>query len=215
MPSSPQTAQRNARGRLRIAQEAARLIAESGVQDFEHARRKAASRLGVHEEALWPRLAEIEQALREHQRLFAANSQPGALHQRRESAVQAMQFLQAFQPRLTGAVLAGVADDNSPVTLHLHSDDADAVQRFLLEQRIPAEAHSWQLQLAGRAGRQHYPGCRFVADGIAFELIVLPEDALRQPPVSPDDGKPLPRATLAQLRQLLADEDAGSEPPLY
>ncbi len=44
---------------------------------------------------------------------------------------------------------------------------------------------------------------------------MLPEDALRQPPVSPDDGKPLPRATLAQLRQLLADEDAGSEPPLY
>ncbi|MGE8288648.1 MAG: hypothetical protein ACN6RG_11850 [Stenotrophomonas sp.] len=206
MPSSPQSAQRNARGRQRIAQEAARLIAESGIQDFEHARRKAASRLGIHEEALWPRLADVEQALREHQRLFASTTQPGALRQRRASALQAMQFLQAFQPRLAGPVLTGLAGDSSPVILHLHCDDAEAVQHFLHDQQIPAEARAWPLQLAGHASRQHYPGWEFAADGIAFELVILPEDAVRQPPVSSDDGKPLPRATLAQLRQLLADE---------
>jgi len=209
MPSSPQTTRRAPRERLLIAQEAARLIAENGIHDFEHARRKAAAKLGIHEEGLWPRLADVEQALREHQRLFAATEQPGALRQRRESAVQAMQFLQAFQPRLVGPVLSGVAGDNSPVTLQLHCDDADAVQRFLHEHHIPAEARTWSLQLAGHAGRQHFPGWEFAADGIAFELLVLPEDALRQPPVSPDDGKPLPRATLAQLKQLLA-----TSPPL-
>ena len=207
MPSSPpQSPPRNSRERQLIAQEAARLIAESGIHDLEHARRKAANKLGITLEALWPRLAEIEQALREHQNLFAAASQPGALRQHRESALQAMQFLQAFQPRLTGAVLSGLADGNSPVILHLHCDDADAVQRFLHEQRIPAEARAWSLRLAGHSSKQHYPGCEFAADGIAFELVVLPEDALRQPPVSADDGKPLPRATLTQLKQLLAQE---------
>lgn len=203
-PSSPPPSRRAPRERLLIAQEAARLIAESGIHDFEHARRKAASKLGIHEEALWPRLADVEQALREHQRLFASTEQPGALHQRRESAMQAMQFLHAFQPRLVGAVLTGLAGDSSPVNLQLHCDDADAVQHFLHEQRIPAEARTWVLQLAGHASRQHFPGWEFAADGIAFELVVLPEDALRQPPVSPDDGKPLPRATLAQLKLLLA-----------
>lgn len=203
MPSTPQTTQRNARGRQRIAQEAARLIAESGIQDFEHARRKAAARLGIHEESLWPRLADVEQALREHQRLFASTTQPDALQLRRESALQAMQFLQAFQPRLSGPVLTGVAGDNSPVILHLHCDDAEAVHHFLHDQRIPAEARAWLLQLAGHTMKQHFPGWEFAADGIAFELVVLPEDALRQPPVSSDDGKPLPRATLAQVRQLL------------
>lgn len=207
MPSSPpQSPFRNTRERQLIAQEAARLIAESGIHDLEHARRKAAAKLGIAGEALWPRLSEIEQALREHQLLFASSSQPGALHERRESALQAMQFLQSFQPRLTGAVLSGLATGDSPVILHLHCDDPDAVQRFLHEQRIPAETRTWPLRLAGHSSKQHYPGCEFAADGIAFELVVLPEDALRQPPVSTDDGKPLPRATLAQLRQLLAQE---------
>lgn len=207
MPSSPtQSPSRNARERQLIAQEAARLIAESGIHDLEHARRKAANKLGISSEALWPRLSEIEQALREHQLLFASSNQPGALGAHRESALQAMQFLQAFQPRLAGAVLSGLATSDSPVILHLHCDDPDAVQRFLHEQRIPAEARTWPLRLAGHSSRQHYPGCEFAADGIAFELVVLPEDALRQPPVSADDGKPLQRATLAQLKQLLAQE---------
>lgn len=195
---------KTARDRLRIAQEAARLITESGIHDFDQARRKAATRLGIHEDALLPRLADVELALREHQRLFTYSTQPDALRQRRDSALQAMQFLQAFRPRLSGAVLSGVAGDTSPVILHLHSDDSEAIQHFLLDQRIPAEARTWSLQLAGQSARQHYPGWEFAADGIAFELVILPEDALRHPPVSADDGKPLPRATLAQLRQLLA-----------
>lgn len=208
MPPFQPSSRRNAREPQLIAQEAARLIADSGVHDFEQARRKAAARLGIHEQALWPKLADVEQALREHQLLFASARQPGALRERRESALQAMQFLQAFQPRLVGPVLSGVAGDSSPVTLQLHCDDSEAVQRFLHEQRIPAEERAWLLKLAGQPSRQHYPGWEFAADGIAFELVVLPEAALRQAPVSPDDGKPVARASLAQLRQLLA-ADAG------
>jgi len=208
MPRPAPNAQRGNRGRLLIAQEAARLIREGGMHDIDQARRKAAARLGVHDEALWPRQALVEEVLREQQRLFDAGSQPAALRLRRDSAAQAMQFLQAFQPRLAGAVLAGTADATSPVVLHLHCDDTDAVQRFLHEQRIPAEARTAFLQLAGHVSRQPYPRWEFAADGIAFELVVLPEDALRHPPVSSDDGKPLPRATLAQLRQLVAEEPA-------
>ncbi|WP_312347065.1 hypothetical protein [Stenotrophomonas acidaminiphila] len=212
MPRPAPNAQRGSRERQLIAQEAARLVRESGIHDLDQARRKAASRLGIHDEALWPRQAQVEEVLREQQRLFDAHAQPTALRQRRESAVQAMQFLQAFQPRLGGAVLAGTADASTPVVLHLHCDDPDAVQRFLHDQRIPAEARTSLLQLAGHASRQPYPRWEFAADGIAFELIVLPEDALRHPPVSRDDGKPLPRATLAQLRQLLAGAQGQSAP---
>lgn len=204
MPRPAPNAQRGSRERRLIAQEAARLIREGGIHDPELARRKAASRLGIHDEALWPRQAEVEDMLREQQRLFDTRAQPAALRQHREAAMQAMQFLHAFQPRLAGAVLAGTAGAGSPVTLHLHCDDTDAVQRFLHDQRIPAEVCTALLQLGGHAARQRYPAWEFAADGIAFELVVLPEHGLRHPPVSSDDGKPLPRATLAQLRQLLA-----------
>ena len=206
MPRPSQNKQHRERERQLIAQEAARLLRESGFHDLEHARRKAAARLGIHDEALWPRLAQVEAALREQQRLFDAGAQPDALRQRRESAVQSMQFLHAFKPRLTGAVLAGTANANSPVVLHLHCDDADAVPRFLHEQRIPAEAGTRRLRMGAHAMPQPVPAWVFSADGIGFELLVLSEDALRNPPLAGDDGKPLPRAGLAQVQRLLIGE---------
>jgi hypothetical protein len=206
MPHSGQQVQRGERERQRIAQEAARLVRESGIHDLDHARRKAALRLGIHDESRWPRQAQVEAALREQQRLFDSGSQPDSLRLRRESALQAMRFLHAFKPRLVGAVLAGTADANSPVTLHLHCDDADAVQRFLHEQRIPAEARTRGVRIGTHASPQRVPAWEFTADGVAFELVVLPEDALRNPPLSAEDGKPLPRAGLAQVQSLLRAE---------
>ncbi len=205
MPRSVSTAHRQ-RERQRIAQEAARLIRESGINDFDHALRKAATRLGVFDEAGWPRHAQIEEALREQQRLFDPVAQPQALRRRREAAVQAMHFLHAFQPRLAGAVLGGSADGNSPVTLHLHCDDAEAVPHFLHEQGIPATEHSRSMRTGAQRTPGRYPCWEFSADGIAFELVVLPEQALRLPPLSGDDGKPLARASVAQVQRLLVEE---------
>ena len=56
--------------RRRVAHEAARLLAESGGDDFAWARRKAATRLGVRDESLLPDGAEILEALRDHRALF-------------------------------------------------------------------------------------------------------------------------------------------------
>jgi len=90
--------------RQRLAQEAARWMAESGVQDYALAKRKAARRLGLAEDvAGLPRNAEIQAALREHQRLFQQHTQPAALRQRREAALQALEFFARFTPRVLSA----------------------------------------------------------------------------------------------------------------
>ena len=98
------------RNRLRIAQEAARLMSEHGIRDFHHAKLKAADRLGIADTQALPRNEEIAQALREHQRLFQPESQPQQLRARRLAAAEAMRFLARFEPRLVGAVLDGSAD---------------------------------------------------------------------------------------------------------
>ena len=198
--------------RQRLAHEAARLMAEGGIQDIPQARAKAASRLGIRDEASLPRNGEIEDALREHQRLFAGPAQVLALKDRRTAAAQALAFLQAFAPRLVGPVLEGTADANSPVLLLLHEDDPDAVQRFLEEHGIPAEARSRRLRL-DRERTFDAPMWRFTAEGLPFELLVLPYDALRQAPLSPVDDKPMRRASLAQLRALLDDTAPGQGMP--
>ncbi len=197
--------------RYRLAREAARLIAETGIRDFHQAKLKAAERLGIHDDASLPRNREIEDALREYQRLFQGNTQADALRRRREAALGALEFFAPFQPRLVGPVLDGTADANSPVHLHLYTDDPDAPPRFLEDHRIPAETRSRRVRL----DRERTLDCTvwlFAADELSFDVCVLPHAALRQAPLSNLDEKPMRRASAAQLRELLAeDEMAGYE----
>jgi hypothetical protein len=197
------------RNRLRIAQEAARLMSEHGIRDFHHAKLKAAERLGILDTQALPRNLEIEQALREHQRLFLADSQPQLLRQRREAAAEAMRFLAAFEPRLVGAVLEGTADAHSAVCLHVFSDDPDAVDLYLREHGVPIETQTRRLRYS-RDEQPEYPVLLFAADELPFDLTVLPRDALRQAPLDRADDRPMRRATLAQVEILLA-EDADDE----
>ena len=197
--------------RHRLAHEAARLMAEGGIRDFHQAKLKAAARLGIHDDASLPRNREIEDALREYQRIFLGQGQARALRQRREAAARALEFLAPFEPRLVGPVLDGTADATSAVLLHAYTDDADAVARFLDEHGIPAEPRERQLRL-DRERRAELPVWVFGAEDLAFDITVLPLHALRQAPLSSVDERPMRRASLAQLRQLLAeDEIAGYE----
>lgn len=199
---------RQQRNRLRVAQEAARLMSEHGIRDFHRAKLKAAERLGILDEQALPRNHEIEQALREHQRLFQGGSQPQLLQERREAAVEAMRFLARFEPRLVGAVLDGTADAHSAVCLHVFSDDPDAVHRYLHEHGVPFETQTRRLRTS-RDEQAEFPVLLFAADALPFDLTVLPRNALRQAPLDRVDEKPMRRAALAAVEALL---DSGDGP---
>lgn len=197
------------RNRLRVAQEAARLMSEHGIRDFHHAKLKAAERLGILDAQVLPRNHEIEQALREHQRLFHAETQPQLLRARREAAAEAMRFLERFEPRLVGAVLDGTADAHSAICLHVFSDDPEAVRLYLHEHGVPVESQTRRLRIS-RDQQAEYPVLLFAADALPFDLTVLPHDALRQAPLNRIDDKPMRRATLAMVEELLADDEADA-----
>ena len=184
-----------AQTRRRIAVEAARLIAEQGLRDFHMAKLKAAAQLGLGESTALPRNSEIEEALREHQRLFQSDTQPHALARLRETAVEAMRFLARFEPRLVGAVLEGTADTNSSVCLHLFTDNPDEVAVFLGDQRIPFEHQERVLRLSTDVSRT-VPVFVFAAGEAALDLTVFPIDGLRQPPLDRISERPMRRASL-------------------
>ncbi len=192
--------------RQRLAIEAARLMLEGGIRDFHRAKLKAAQRLGIHDDESLPRNREIEQALREHQRLFFGEAQAALLHRRRQAALRAMVFFERFQPRLVGPVLQGTADRYSAVCLHLYTDDAEAVPRFLLEHRIPVETQTRRLRL-DRERSAEFPVYVFSAEDTPFDLTVLPLDALRQAPLDRIDDRPMRRAGTEAVRQLLVDDE--------
>ena len=198
--------------RHRLATEAARLMAEGGFRDYHQAKLKAAERLGIYDDASLPRNREIEQALREYQRLFVGEPQQQAVQLRREAALRALEFFSGFSPRLAGPVLEGTADAHSPVHLHLHTDDADAVPRFLDEHCIPADARTRHVRL-DRERSDDVPAWVFTAEELTFDVTVLPHDAVRQAPLSGVDERPMKRASAAQLLQLIADAQIAAYDP--
>lgn len=192
--------------RERIAKEAARLMCEAGVRDYQLAKRKALQRLHIPNQRNLPSNEEIESAVSEYQRLFRADSQPQRLAELRRTAVRAMRFLERFQPRLVGEVLSGTADEHSDVCLHLFAETAEEVGLFLLEKGVPHELGERTMRLANDDTKR-LPTCRFMADDVPVELVVFAERTRRRVPLSPVDGRPMQRAAL-QAVEALAGEPA-------
>jgi hypothetical protein len=104
--------------RRAIAQEAARIMSEQGIEDFLLAKRKAAERFGVSDASVLPKNTEIEAALEEHHRLFDAHKHTDTLIELRRLALRTMHLLSEFEPRLVGPVLSGTASAHSEINLH-------------------------------------------------------------------------------------------------
>lgn len=188
--------------RQAVAEEAARIMREQGVDDFLLAKRKAAERLGVTDASILPRNTEIEAALVAHQRLFAADRHEAELALLRRSALEAMRLMADFQPRLVGPVLAGTASPHSEINLHLFSDSPETVSLRLEERGVPHEVLERRLRYE-RDRSVSYPALRFVAGRQTVDAVVFPLDGIRQAPASPVDGKPMRRASTAEVEALL------------
>ena len=188
--------------RRRVAVEAARLMSENGIRDFQMAKRKAAQRLGANDKSQLPNNAEIEDALREYQRIFQTEEHPQTLRRLREEARDAMKFFKEFDPRLVGPVLEGTADRFSAVCLHLFCDAPEQVMILLDENGIDYEEQNRKLKYA-HDEMQEYPALIIPRDDIRVDVTLLPPEAIRQAPLDKVDDHPMHRASLASLEELL------------
>jgi hypothetical protein len=188
--------------RQAVAEEAARIMREQGVDDFLLAKRKAAERLGVMDASILPRNTEIEAAMVAHQRLFDADRHESELATLRRAALEAMRLMSDFEPRLVGPVLAGTASGHSEINLHVFSESPEAVSLRLEERGIPHEVLERRMRYE-RDRAVSYPAVRFVAGRQAVDAVVFPLDGIRQSPASPVDGRPMRRASAAEVESLL------------
>ena len=191
--------------RQQLIQEAARLLANDESADLQSARRKAAARYHAHDRRQWPDLLEIEAALADYQRLFQAQQQPRELTRLRQTAMEAMEQLAAFAPRLTGAVLRGTATADSPLRPLLFAETPEQVQWYLQEQRIPYQLDQETLPARGQQPRRVRSLFQVWAGGGQLELLVLQPGDRATPPVDPVTGRPEQGASLSRVRELLAD----------
>ncbi len=193
------------RARQLLAQEAARIIVDQGLRDYRVAKTKAAERLGMNTRGALPGNTEIEHAISEHLVLFGGDSHVEFLRDLRSKALSVMRLLQEFSPRLVGPVLAGTADENSAINLHVFADSPEEVALYLDDKDISCRLY--ERRLKNRSGRNVrpdiFPGYEFKFEREPVEATVFPVDGIRQAPMSPIDGKPMRRADEKSVTALL------------
>lgn len=188
--------------RQQVAHEAAKLMVESGIRDYQLAKRKAAGRLGMGDSRDLPRNDEIEREREAYQRLFGDEERARQVISLRKLALEAMRLLHRFGPRLVGPVLSGTADRHSEICLHLFSDPPEAVVMFLLDHHIAFDQGEARIRFQAD-GHERLPAFRFIAGEAPVELVVFSARAWRRVPLSPVDGRPMRRAKLAEVAALV------------
>ena len=124
--------------REQIAASAARLIAEDGL-DYAGAKRRAAREVVGRDRAdCMPDNAEVEAAVREHQALFMADTQPARLHALRLQAADVLRFFagHGLAAHASGAIVNGTAGEHSDIHLRIVDDNAKDIEILLLNAGI-------------------------------------------------------------------------------
>jgi hypothetical protein len=189
--------------REQLAQEAARLMAENGIDNFGLAKRKAAERLGISHAGVLPSNSRIQECLAERQRIFAPVTHDRRLSALRGLAAEVMEQIEAFRPRLVGAVLAGTVTINSAVELHAFADSPELVAAELAIHGVNPRDVQRRYRFGGQRVEQ-LPGFSFVREGELVEVIVFPERGAHHAPLSPVDQRPMRRAGRDAVLALLA-----------
>ena len=179
------------------------MMSEQGIDDYLLAKRKAAERLGVTDQASLPRNAEIEAALVENQRIFSAEKHADRLRDYRNTARDFLQRFSEFDPRLVGPALSGAVAEGGDLELHFFTDTPERVSLQFMDAGIPYRLVDRRIRMPGN-GHVRFPGYRFLAGDVPVLVLVFPRDGIRQAPLSPVDSKPMRRADLAELNRLLS-----------
>lgn len=198
--SQRQGARGESQQRLEIATEAARIMAEQGIDDFGAAKRKAAARLLFGEEKNLPTNQEVQAAFERHIALFHPEN-TATLRRLREVTLAAMQLLSAFDPRVVGNVLAGTVTSFSNIQLHVVAEAPEDIQFFLQDRGVPATQGEKRMRFG--LGPQTLPSFNFRLDDIGVELTVFDRLGAREAPLSPVDGKPMRRAGVQEVTRWL------------
>ena len=191
---------RGQRNRARIAQLAARLIAEHGLSDWNAAKRKACRHLGLPDREALPGNEEVQQALRDYNTLFRSDEQPARLQRQRSDALAWMERLSQWNPVLTGGVAGGWATAHSEIRLELEAEDAKAVELALINAGV-----AYGLAPPG-PGASRQDQLRIESPGATLRVVIVSPQERRSRPRRDTGATGEERLTIAQLRALLGAE---------
>ncbi len=185
-----------------VAVEAARLLYNREYKEYFQAKREAARRQST---TVLPTNSEIHQQLLILADRLEGQGRQHRLEAMRRVALELMEVLSAFTPRLIGSVWTGHIRQGSDVDLNVYADEPEGLEEALEQAMISFESERVQSRKAGHEREflhyhVHHPS------GIPVEVTVYPVSEIHHHPTCSITGGPMARGTLPQLRQLLLND---------
>lgn len=176
--------------------------------EYYTAKRKAAKRLcrrGVKPEDL-PSNAEIRDQIQVFARIHEGPRRTENLKEMRLEALRLMRLLRAFRPRLIGSVMTGHVRKGSDIDIHVFADSVGMLTDALLE-------HGFQFDTERKQITKFQETRTFthihIYDHFNYELTVYAEDKAHYVFRSSITGKPIEKASIRELEELLQAEYPG------
>jgi hypothetical protein len=191
--------------RRQIAWEAARLMYGRQESEYYRAKLKAARRLcgsWIKPHDL-PTNSEIRDQIQTFARLHEGDKRTENLREMRVEALRLMRILRAFRPRLIGSTLTGHVRQGSDIDLHVFSDSIEAVTGSLDDEGLEYEVERKRVR---KHGDERIFTHVHIPDRFPFELTIYALSLSSFAFTSSITGKPIERASIAALEQLLQTE---------
>lgn len=183
------------------------MMYERAEKEYFTAKRKAARQLGFDHRFRphdLPSNAEIRDEIQALANLYEGEKRQQNLRTMRLEALRMMRLLAAFRPRLIGSVLTGHIRKGSDIDLHVFSNHQSAVTSVLEDNNL---RHDVQHKRIVKFGEERMYTHIHVYDRFEFELTLYPEDKVNYAFKSSITGRAIERASIAELEQLLKQED--------
>ncbi|MFZ0485913.1 MAG: hypothetical protein WAL83_02855 [Arenicellales bacterium] len=188
--------------RRTICEEAARIMIDHGISDYGFAKKKAVQRLGMSPRRTdLPSNKELTDAVRVRLRLFDGDRSNDRYRTRLERAVEIMELLREFRPRLVGPLLEGIATAHGAVELHLFCDAPEQVMARLQGMRLPHRPYDKRVRFPLDRYEQ-VPGFAFEWKSSQFDALVFKYDRIREAPLCPVEGRPMRRASAERVLEM-------------
>jgi hypothetical protein len=176
--------------------------------EYFTAKRKAAQQIckGWVKPADLPSNVEIRDQIQLLARLYEGENRTENLLAMRMAALAMMRRLAPFRPRLIGSVLTGHIRQGSDIDIHVFSDTAEAVTHLLDVDGLPYTVERKQIR---KHGEERIFTHIHLVDRFPFELTLYASDQAHYVFKSSITGRPIERASFAELEQFLAAEYPG------
>ena len=122
--------------RITIANRAAEIIMEEGITDYHFAKKKAAKYLGYQSSDFLPSNDEIDNALKEYQKIYQGDTDTSLVIIIKNEALLIMELFKDFKPHLLGQLIDGLIPKYPVLQINLYTDNMKEIEYLLLNNKI-------------------------------------------------------------------------------